>query len=337
MLPTEADLPSKNHVLVCIVTPDGSNFAEIWANIGTVPLFSSPLILGHRDKRLLDLRFICTTDSTVDLKVVEACDALVVVLDGITGLGGGSIKVWNHARDLNTPRHFLTIGVVQGRADFDELTAMAIRAMEPELLVRYLPIDSDDEDSLAGVFDVLTSEIHEVVDGQVRIRPGDPEHVTLTAQRRDDLFDQLAHLGLDDQALDNHLAGLPISITKLENAWNHPDAISITPVENGVGVEIFTTWLTKLRPTWIPTVTIGDTTIDVTDTSARLGFVIADKIARMWSSKTAGNLQAWNSEREVTVVPIYEDDSVLIADELAIGMTVSASKNDCVLVAPTFE
>ncbi|MEI6109237.1 MAG: hypothetical protein WCQ11_04125 [Actinomycetes bacterium] len=337
MLPTEADLPSNNHVLVCVVTPENAKLDEIWENIGAITLFGEPPVLRHPGAKLRNLRFIGTSDSSVDLKIVEASDALVVILDGKAGLGPGSISAWNRARDHGTPRHFLATGVVQGRADFDELAAMAIRAMEPELLVRYLPIDSDDEDSLAGVYDVLTSEIHEVVDGDVKIRPGDPEHVTLTADRRDDLFDQLAHLGLDDQALANHRDGLPISISKLEVAWDHPDVISITPIENGVGVEIFTSWLTKLRPTWIPTVTIGDTTVDVTDTSARLGFVIADKIARMWSSKTADRLQAWNSDREVTVVPSYEDDTVLIADELTMGMTVSPSKNDCVLVAPIFE
>jgi hypothetical protein len=337
MLPTELDKPSKSHVLVCVIAPDNSDFAEIWANIGANPLFDNPLILAAKNNELSNLRLVCTSDSNADLTIVESCDALVIVLDGVTGLGSGSISAWTHARDLNTPRHFLATGVVRGRADFDELAAMATRTMEPDLLVRYLPIDADDEDSLAGVFDVLTSEIHQVVTGDIKIKPGDPEHVTLTADRRDDLFDQLAHLGLDDQALENHRAGLPISITKLELAWNHPDAISITPIENGVGLNIFNSWLKTLRPIWIPAITLEELTSDVTHTEKRVGFAIANKLARMWSPQTSAQLQCWNLETSMEIDPKFEDDCVLIADSIVAGMTISAHANDCELVTPTFE
>ena len=337
MLPSARDAVWNRHVLIYLVAPDNANFAHISNDLRTIELHANPLILGLKDPEPGHVRFIVSTDSTVDLRIAESCDALLAVLDGATGVGPGTINAWNLARDLNTPRHFAVTGTVNGRVDFDELAAVATRTMEPELLVRYLPIDADDENSLAGIFDVLTSEIHEFNDSAVNIRPSDPEHILLTADRRDDLFDQLAHLGLDDQALQNHRAGLPISITKLETAWSHPDAISITPIENQVGTQIIKTWLTNLNPHWIPTLTTDENTIDVTDSDLRVGVAITETFARMWSQASSASLVAWNDASEQVVSAKYQDDSILIADNLVAGMTISNTANNCELITPVFD
>ena len=169
------------------------------------------------------------------------------------------------------------------------------------------------------------------------IRPGDPEHITLTADRRDDLFDQLAHLGLDDQALENHRSGLPISVTKLEAAWSNPDAISITPIEDGVGHLVIAAWLQTLSPHWIPTVTTSDQTHDVFDSQFRVGTAITESFARMWSAKTNEPLIAWNKTAEFKFSPRYQDDAILLADELIPGMTISQVAFECELATPIFE
>lgn len=336
-LPSASDAATNRHVLIYLVAPDSADLVHISNDLGTIALDSTPLILGHPEPEFAHIRFLVTSDSAMDPRLAESCDALLAVLDGTTGVGPGTITAWNLARDLNTPRHFAVTGTVNGRIDFDELAAVATRTMEPDLLVRYLPIDTDDEAGLAGIFDVLTTDIHEVTDSKVTIRPSDPEHVILTADRRDDLFDQLAHLGLDDQALANHRAGLPISVTKLEAAWNHPDAISITPIENQVGYRIIKAWLSTLKPHWIPTITQNGITIDVTESQSRVGVAITESVARMWSTKSETPIVAWDRNSTISVSPQFEDDSILIADHLVAGMTLSQSPNDCELVTPIFE
>jgi hypothetical protein len=94
------------------------------------------------------------------MRILESCDAFVASLDGAAGVDPKIVEFWSSARDVTLPRHILAFNVVNGRADFDELCAIASRVLEPDLLVRYLPIDSDDELSLTGVYDILTSEIH---------------------------------------------------------------------------------------------------------------------------------------------------------------------------------
>lgn len=337
MLPSASDADWNRHVLIYVVAPDSSDLAHISNDLGAIALESNPLILIHSDDKLAHIRFVVSTDSKIDDRLVEACDAFIAVLDGASGVGPGTIRSWNLARDLSKPRHFAATGIVNGRVDFDELTAVATRTMEPDLLVRFLPIDSDAEDSLAGIFDVLTTDIHEVNSANVIIRASDPEHVLLTADRRNDLFDQLAHSGLDDEALANHRSGLPISVTKLEAAWSHPDTVSITPIENQVGYQVLRTWLKSLSPEWIPTLTQNDTTIDVTESSVRVGIAITESLARMWSEKDTTPLVAWNETQTITPNVQFEDEVILITEKLEPGMTLSAAPRNCELVAPIFD
>jgi hypothetical protein len=230
----------------------------------------------------------------------------------------------------------LAFNVVDGRADFDELCAIASRVLEPDLLVRYLPIDSDDELSLTGVYDILTSEIHALIDGQWVTKAADPEHIAITSSAREDLFDQLAYLGLDDSTLENHTSGLPISVTKLETAWLHPDVVTITPIDDGVGVNTFSNWISILNPVWIPVLNLPDSSCDAFEATERVGISITEDFARMWGPETGSALfeKIDGGSRSVS---IHESNQVAInGSNLTPGSTVATESSNANLVAPTF-
>ena len=334
MLPSHESVLGHSHVLVYVVTSDSADLSSIANNLGGDSARNNPAAFQIPAYPLVTV--LTHTESQVDARILQSCDALVVALDGASGVGAKTIEVWELAKDLTLPRHILAFNVVHGRADFDELCAIASRTMEPDLMVRYLPIDSDDELSLTGVYDILTSEIHAIVESAWITQPADPEHIVLTSSAREDLFEQLAYLGLDDATLQNHQSGLPISVTKLESAWSHPDLVAITPIDDGVGAQIFGDWLSLLNPNWIPTQIAGDLAIDVTQTTEYIGIAITEELARMWGEATGEKIGQKTSSDWNVLQMVAECCGLMWAKNLIPGQTVSSAASTSSLVAPIF-
>jgi hypothetical protein len=334
MLPSPGAPYGHPHVLIYVITSETSDLAQVYANMGAKPATrSSPFATFAKFPHVVA---IVHRPSQADPRILESCDAFVASLDGSAGVDPKIVEFWSSARDFTLPRHILAFNVVNGRADFDELCAIASRVLEPDLLVRYLPIDSDDELSLTGVYDILTSEIHALIDGQWVTKAADPEHIAITSSAREDLFDQLAYLGLDDSTLENHTSGLPISVTKLETAWLHPDVVTITPIDDEVGVSTFSNWISILKPVWVPVLNVADTSCDAFEATERVGISITEHLARMWGSEDGSDLFE-NIDGELSPAVMVESNQVAIAGTgLTPGSTVATKNSIANLVAPTF-
>lgn len=334
MLPSQDTTAGYPHVLIYVITSESSDLAQVYADMGAnPPSENSPFATFSRFPNLVA---IVHRPSQADQRILESCDAFVASLDGAAGVDPRIVEMWTTSRDATMPRHILAFNVVNGRADFDELCAISSRVLEPDLLVRYLPIDSDDEMSLTGVYDILTSEIHAIVDSKWITKGADPEHIAITSSAREDLFDQLAYLGLDDSTLENHTAGLPISVTKLEAAWSHPDVVSITPIDDGIGVVTFSNWLATLKPVWVPVVTNLETVCEAFEVTERVGIAVSETLARMWGPSTGADLVE-NISGTFTPVTVTESNPVaIVSNHLTLGSTISANNSSAVLVAPTF-
>ena len=334
MLPSQDATAGYPHVLIYVITSETSDLAQVYANMGATPMReNSPFV---RFANLPNLVAIVHRPSQADQRILESCDAFVASLDGAAGVDPKTIELWSAARDATLPRHILAFNVVNGRADFDELCAISSRVLEPDLLVRYLPIDSDDELSLTGVYDILTSEIHALIDSKWITKAADPEHIAITSSAREDLFDQLAYLGLDDATLENHTAGLPISVTKLEAAWSHPDVVTITPVDDGIGVGTFSNWLADLKPVWVPVLTDADNAYEAYEATERVGISITETLARMWGPGQDENLVERNPSGSNEITVIESNQVALIASELTPGSSITGANSGALLVAPTF-
>jgi len=334
MLPSQDTHTWYPHVLIYVITSETSELSQVFADMGAKPWANSNSFASF--EKFPNVVAIVHRPSQADPRILDSCDAFVATLDGSAGVDPKIIEFWSSARDATLPRHILAFNVVSGRADFDELCAIASRVLEPELLVRYLPIDSDDELSLTGVYDILTSEIHALIDAKWITKPADPEHIAITSSAREDLFDQLAYLGLDDSTLENHTAGLPISVTKLEAAWSHPDVVTITPIDDGIGVTTFSNWLVTLEPVWVPVLSDGDISCDAFDATERIGISITENLARMWGPYSEIDLFE-DFAGEITPIAVVESNQVaVISDGLTPGSTIAAETSTAVLVAPTF-
>ena len=296
-----------------------------------------PIIETYNEvaKRLVTLFFVQARDARPEL--IEASDGFVLVLDGGIGLSPGEISAWNHAVDHTIARHILAFNVHSSRADFDEVVAIVERVLEPDVMVRYLPIEDDDENHFAGIYDVLTGDIHDYSSGSPLIRHGDPEHMSLTAEKREVLFDELAHYGLDDANLDAHSLGMPINIPSLERIWKSPEIVSVIPVDDGVGNEVLGSWLDAVTPRWLPSVTEGSSTYSVNETKSRIGLCVADGVVRMWGPSAQDNsLELRTTQRTNSFFSDYETRGLAIVPEAHLGEFVVRSDSDAELFAPNF-
>lgn len=334
MLPSQDAHTRHPHVLIYVITSETSDLAQVYANMGAKPwIDNSPFASFEKFPNLVA---IVHRPSQSDPRILDSCDAFIASLDGAAGVDPKIIEFWSAARDATLPRHILAFNVVNGRADFDELCAISSRVLEPELLVRYLPIDADDELSLTGVYDILTSEIHALVDSKWITKAADPEHIAITSSAREDLFDQLAYLGLDDSTLENHAAGLPISVTKLEAAWSHPDVVTITPIDDGIGAGTFGNWLATLKPVWVPVLTDGEISREAFEATKRIGIAVTEEFARMWGSGTDLDLFEHKKGNAAALSFVESNQVALVAHSLTAGSTISEQDSMAVLVAPTF-
>jgi len=334
MLPSQAAHTGHPHVLIYIITSETSDLAQVYANMGAKPWVHNSCFATF--EKYPNLVAIVHRPSQADQRILDSCDAFIASLDGAAGVDPKIIELWSFARDVTLPRHILAFNVVGGRADFDELCAISSRVLEPDLLVRYLPIDSDDELSLTGVYDILTSEIHAFIDGRWITKGADPEHIAITSSAREDLFDQLAYLGLDDSTLENHKSGMPISVTKLEAAWSHPDVVTITPIDDGIGAVTLEKWLGTLTPVWIPVLSHDDNVCEATDATERVGIVITENLARMWGPSKNKDLIEANGNTSKQIEIIESNQAATSASGLTPGSTIRTQSSSAVLVAPTF-
>jgi len=334
MLPSQAAHTGHPHVLIYIITSETSDLAQVYANMGAKPWVHNSCFATF--EKYPNLVAIVHRPSQADQRILDSCDAFIASLDGAAGVDPKIIELWSFARDVTLPRHILAFNVVGGRADFDELCAISSRVLEPDLLVRYLPIDSDDELSLTGVYDILTSEIHAFIDGRWITKGADPEHIAITSSAREDLFDQLAYLGLDDSTLENHKSGMPISVTKLEAAWSHPDVVTITPIDDGIGAVTLEKWLGTLTPVWIPVLSHDDNVWEATDATERVGIVITENLARMWGPSKNKDLIEANGNTSKQIEIIESNQAATSASGLTPGSTIRTQSSSAVLVAPTF-
>ena len=161
--------------------------------------------------------------------------------------------------------------------------------------------------------------------------------MSLTADRRDDLFEELAHAGLSDGSLETHLQGMPVSIPALIDAWTDQHIVSITALDNQAGGHIIQEWFTHLSARWVPVVNQAEDSTSIDVATARLGIGIGLGLARMWGAALSNlQLEVVADGTVVSIVPSAQTSGCLVAEGIALGQTVRARGSADLVSAPRF-
>lgn len=135
---------------------------------------------------------------------------VVVTASARDGISGELADMWEAVAERYQPRVLVWTFSDVGRADDDDMRAIAERVLgEPSTAVA-LPL-ADDDDEFAGALDLRDWTITDAA-GQ---RPADAEHREAAASLRDELIDAVLTVVDDEAALGQRMAGMEPSPARL--------------------------------------------------------------------------------------------------------------------------
>ena len=275
-------------------------------------------------------------DQSLDMSLLEACDGVVFVLDAATGVSAEAISLWQELAGLEIPRHVVASNLFQTHTDFDELVAISRRIFSADLLVRYLPMADDEETKVVALYDLLQNQILDYSNGEPVTTAPDVEHIELTSDQRDSLFERLAYLGLADDAFKMYQAGITPAIGQFEQAWNTESIISISPLDGNVGQRVLQDWIAVLPNRWTPMLE-SDEYQTHTSAPGFYGIGIADGLARTWG-KTQTQIEITDSDGETEAIGYTSFlASCILAENIAVGDTLHEQGKSLTLTLPIFD
>ena len=114
---------------------------------------------------------------------LRAADAALFVVSATDGLDGATALVWEECAAVGLPRAVVVTKLDQPRADFDESVAICQRVFGEGVVPVYLPLHGEDE-TVAGVVELLSQQVIDYSSGTREVRTADPEHLELIEGRR---------------------------------------------------------------------------------------------------------------------------------------------------------
>jgi len=337
MLPTTLANQELEPIFIVIYSVgEQSNVEFLSNNLG----FSIQDCTQHDGLAYLDLDQRTTvafvSDPTADASLLDSCDGVIFVLDAATGVSARAVKIWQLLADLEIPRHIVTTNLFETHTDFDELVAISRRIFSEDLLVRYLPMANDEETAVVALYDLLQNQILDYSTGECVPTSPDLEHIELTSDQRDSLFERLAYLGLADDAFEMYQAGITPAISEFEQAWAKDISLTISPLDGKAGQQVLHDWISRLQNRWNPIIESDE---HQTHTSAPnfYGIGIVSGLARYWgNAETEIAVTDLNGETE-TALDTKMFSSCILAGNISIGDTLHEQGRSLRLVAPVFD
>ena len=264
--------------------------------------------------------------------LLDGLDGVILIIDGDVGLDRTSQSLWAYASDIDLPRLVVTPDSARTRADFDEVVAIVQRVLEPDALIRFLPISDEESTDYVALFDLLSNDIRTYNQlSQVSSLAPDAEHLDLTNDQREDFIDELVHIILDDVALSNYNAGLPLNFARLRDDWNCDEIVSVLPVSELLGIDLVHEWINSRAVRVVPVVMGAD------EFPTLSGVAIHPHVLRMWGSNAergVGFELVTVDTQSPVVTAIVVPGIVIVQAEQSIGASVSTPKDTSYLVLP---
>ncbi|MEJ6573926.1 MAG: hypothetical protein QNL78_02205 [Actinomycetes bacterium] len=154
------------------------------------------------------------------------CDAAIFIVNANDGIAPADVEIWNSARELYIPSLVLISELSNGDIDFDDMSAIAGRMLDP-VQTPYLVLH-DDAGNPTALIDLATLKLSDYSSGTRIERESDPEHKVLVFDFRKEFLEAVEEFGA----------------TSFEEGLSFP-AIPFIP-DNGLGTFEIATFLNKL-------------------------------------------------------------------------------------------
>ncbi len=137
-------------------------------------------------------------------------DLFVLLVNAQMGISPEMVELWNQVQERQIPRILLVQDLESGDIDFDDISLIAARILEP-IATPFLVIHSENGSPI-GLISLDNLQLHDYSNGQLSKAEPDQELVTLVRDFRQEYQDEFLTLG--DGAFENGLYALAIPISE---------------------------------------------------------------------------------------------------------------------------
>ena len=124
---------------------------------------------------------------------LEASDVAIFLVSAIDGISLADVEIWNTARDLYIPSLILITDLSNGEIDFDDMSAIAGKLLDP-VLTPFLVLH-DDSGNPTALINLDSLKISDYSTGVRVERESDSEHKILVFEFRKEYLEALEEFG----------------------------------------------------------------------------------------------------------------------------------------------
>jgi len=124
---------------------------------------------------------------------LNASDAAIFIVSALDGISPEDIQTWNEARELYIPSLILITELTNGETDFDDMSAIAGRMLDP-VQTPFLVLHDDSGHPIA-LIDLDTLKLSDYSTGNRVERDSDPEHKVLVFEFRKEYLEAIEEFG----------------------------------------------------------------------------------------------------------------------------------------------
>ena len=124
---------------------------------------------------------------------LEQADGAIFIVSAVDGILASDIEIWNTARELYVPSMVLISELSNGETDFDDMSAIAGRMLDP-VQTPFLVLH-DDSGNPTALIDLETLKLSDYSSGVRVERESDPEHKVLVFEFRKEFLEASEEFG----------------------------------------------------------------------------------------------------------------------------------------------
>jgi elongation factor G len=220
----------------------------------SVSLTCAPILHGGIKVNLLDTPGYA--DFVGELRAgLRAADAALFVISALDGVDAATAALWEECAAADLPRAVAVTRLDHQRADFDGTVAACQQSFGDNVLPLYLPLLTDDGESVAGLVGLISQLVFDYSGGKTgTTRAADPEHLAAIEDQRTSLLEGIIAESEDESLMDRYLSGEQIEpeliVADLEKAVARGSFYPVIPVcaETKVGLDALIEVLTSAFP-----------------------------------------------------------------------------------------
>jgi elongation factor G len=147
---------------------------------------------------------------------LRAADAALFVVSAVDGVDEATVALWEECAAVDLPRAVAITRIDHHRADVAETVANCRQAFGDGVLPLYLPLHSDDGESVVGLLGLISQRVFDYSDGHPpMVREPDPEHRSAIEPARNELIEGIIAESEDETLMERYLGGEELEDTVL--------------------------------------------------------------------------------------------------------------------------